>query len=188
LIFIKNFYKPKSCKKLLYYPISDGFEEIEAISVIDILRRAALSVHIASIKDLKITGAHQLVIEANKKFNLQDALKYDAIVIPGGSVCAESLSNHEELNLLIKHFIEQKKLIAAICASPALVLGKNNFLENINATCYPSLKNYIKNFLDKPVVAFENFITAQGPASAIDFSLKIVEYLAGFDTSKKNCL
>ena len=172
-------------QKTIILPISDGFEEIEAISIIDILRRAAFGVHIASIKDLKVTGAHQLVIQADEKFSLQNASKYDAIVIPGGSLCAESLSNHEELKLSIKQFIEQQKLIAAICASPALVLGKNNFLENINATCYPSLKNYIKNFLDKPVVSHHNFITAQGPASALDFSLKIVEYLAGFDTSKK---
>lgn len=163
-------------KKVLML-IAHGFEEIEAITVIDVLRRAKIIVDIASINELNLAGAHCLEITADKKFyecSLQD---YDAIVMPGGSSCAESLGKSAEVLSAVKKFNDEKKIIAAICASPAVVLAKNNFLKNIKATCYPSMKDHLPNYIDKKVVHDGNFITSQGPGTAFDFAFYLTSVL-----------
>lgn len=172
--------------KKIILPLANGFEEIEAVTIIDLLRRANIEVIISTTDELLVCGAHNIELKANillKDIEVNNS--YDALIIPGGLNCAQSLANNKLLFEMLKIFCAKNKLIAAICASSALVLGKNGFLDSIKATAYPSFKNYISNFIDEGVVVDKNFITAQGPSMAIAFSLKIIKNLSGEALSKK---
>lgn len=171
--------------------IADGFEEIEAITCIDVLRRAKINVDIASIEQSYVVGAHGLTIKADKLFSDCNLDNYACIVMPGGYGCAESLGKSSPIFNAIKKYCKENKIVAAICASPALVLAKNNFLENIKATCYPSMKSNLSNFIDQKVVHDKNFITSQGPATALDFALYLVKIITNEQTKndiKENLL
>ena len=164
--------------------LSDGFEEMEAITTIDILRRAGIKIEILGLKNSTITGAHGIPLLVDDVFDYYSALDFDSIIFAGGMKNAINLSEDENVLMLIKHYDENKKLIAGICASPALVLSKAGVLENKNVTCYPSeelisnLKN--SNYIDKCVVVCDNIITSQSPYTAMAFALAIVKYL-GYD-------
>lgn len=167
--------------------LAEGFEEIEAVTCIDILRRAGIKVTITSIADLIVEGSHQLKIKADKKIS-EIRSDYDAVILPGGMPGAENLANSNQVTTLLKQLNNQKKIIAAICAAPALVLSPLGILENKNATCYPGMeKNFSKTttYQNQQVVIDENIITSQGPATALQFSLKIIEQLLGEKTANK---
>lgn len=159
-------------------PISNGFEEIEAISIIDICRRANIEVIIASVENIKTIGAHNIKIEADCKIEDVKADDFDMIVLPGGLPNAFTLAEDINVQNLLKEFKEKRKKIAAICAAP-YALHKADVL-NKNFTCYPSFEEKIK--LDgyqqnDAVVIDENIITSRGPATAMSFALEIVKIL-----------
>ena len=163
-------------------PISNGFEEIEAISIIDICRRANIEVIIASVENIKTIGAHNIKIEADCKIEDVKADDFDMIVLPGGLPNAFTLAEDENVQRLLKEFEEKNKKIGAICAAP-YALHKAGVL-NQNYTCYPSFEKKIKDDGyqdDKNVVTDNNVITSRGPATAIDFALEIVKTLKGND-------
>lgn len=172
-------------KQTVLVPIADGIEEIETICIIDVLRRGNLSVRVSSIEERQITGAWGIKLVADSVF-LDEAIEdYDAIILPGGSKGAQCFSEYTPLINALKNFIKEKKLIGAICASPSVVFAKHGFLDNTNATCYPSLKGNIKKYQESKVVYDNNIITSQGPGTAIDFALKILDILANKDISLK---
>ena len=161
--------------------LADGFEEMEAICTIDILRRAGVRVDIIGLNDTTITGSHDITLIADEKFDYYGVLDYDGIVFAGGMKNAMTLSeNHDVLNL-INHYNELGKLIAGICATPAIVFSKTNILDGKNATCYPDeeliskLKN--ANYVDKCAVVCDNIITSQSPYTAMAFGISITSYL-----------
>lgn len=164
--------------------ISDGFEEIEAITTIDILRRAGVKVEILGLDNATVTGSHGIPILVDDIFDYYSALDFDGIVFAGGMNNAINLSNDPNVIGLIKHYNENKKLIAGICASPAVVFAKTGILDNKNATCYPSkeLISNLKNlkYVDKCVVVCDNIITSQSPYTSMAFALAIAKYL-GYD-------
>jgi 4-methyl-5(b-hydroxyethyl)-thiazole monophosphate biosynthesis len=167
--------------------LAEGFEEIEAITCIDILRRAGLTTIVAGITGLTVKGAQGLEIKANQKLN-QSSFDYDACILPGGMPGADNLAASEKATGLIKKMENEKKIIAAICASPAIVLAPLGILNNKTATCYPGLESNFSNstiYKNQEVVSHENIITGQGPASALKFALKITEHLAGKKISGK---
>ncbi len=159
-------------------PISNGFEEIEAISIIDVCRRANIKVTIAGVESLEITGAHGIKIISDEKIENISSDDFDMIVLPGGLPNAFTLAENEKVQSLLKEFKEKKKKIGAICAAP-YALHKAGVL-NQNYTCYPSFEKKIKDD-DKNVVTDNNVITSRGPATAIDFALEIVKTLKGND-------
>lgn len=166
-------------KPKVLVPVADGIEEIEAVSIIDILRRANIEVFVSSIGQKGISCANLTKLHADSLFGDNNNQDYDAIVLPGGTLGAQNFSEHEPLVKVLKDFKQKNKIIGAICASPALVLAKHGIIENQKATTYPALKEQIKNYQDAPVVKDGQLITGQGPAFAFDFAFCLVEALQG---------
>ncbi len=168
-------------KKVLV-PITDGIEELEAVSIIDVLRRAGAEVTVASADSLQITASRGVKLLADKLISDCTGQTYDLIALPGGMPGAEHLRDCPQLISMLKAQKNAGRLYAAICASPAVVFQHHDLLDNCNATCYPSLAEKLNNVKDSPVVVDGNCITSQGPGTALAFSLKLVELL--FDRQK----
>ena len=167
--------------------LADGFEEIEAISIIDILRRAGVEVTIVSITTYYVAkGAHNVKVDTDDIFENINFLSYDMLVLPGGMPGAENLNNHEGVREQLKAFATEGKEIAAICAAP-MVLGDLGLLEGKNATCYPSFEPTLKgaNVSSDAVVVDGNITTGKGPGYAFEFALTLVEKLVGADVRKQ---
>ena len=164
-------------KKKFAVHLADGFEEIEAISIIDVLRRADMDVVVVSVTNkTEITGTHQIKIIADVLF---EEVNYDEvymIVLPGGMPGAANLDAHAGLKHQIGKFVDGNKQLAAICAAP-LVFGNLGILEGKQAVCYPGYEEYLSGaeVLKIPVIESGNIITGRGPGVAIQFALKIVE-------------
>jgi 4-methyl-5(b-hydroxyethyl)-thiazole monophosphate biosynthesis len=157
--------------------LANGFEEIEAISIIDVLRRADLDVVVVSVTGkLEVNGAHQISVLADKLFENVDYSDIYIIVLPGGMPGSSNLDAHEGLKTQIMTFANEKKQLAAICAAP-LVFGNLGLLDGKKAVCYPGFERYLKGaeIQNTAVVDFENIVTGKGPGVAIQFALKIVE-------------
>ena len=164
-------------------PISNGFEEIEAISVIDICRRANIEVKIAAVEELLTVGAHNIKIQADCKIEDINSDDFDMIVLPGGLPNAFTLAENNKVQSLLKEFKEKKKKIAAICAAP-YALHKADVL-NENFTCYPSFEEKIRlnGYHNNDSIVIDNdVITSRGPATAMVFALEIVNILCGEET------
>ena len=173
----------------LIVPLAEGFEEIEAIAVIDVLRRANIKVDVVGIEDEIVAGRNGVKILCDKIITDVKPEDYDGIVLPGGNPGYKNLENNQNVINFIKTFNNRGKLIAAIYTSPT-ILEKIGILEGKKATCYPSMKDKIKNFVDEKVVVDKNVITSQGPGTAIDFALEIVRFVNpnAYDQLKKDLL
>lgn len=170
-------------------PVANGSEDIETITIIDVLRRGGAEVIVASVHE-------QTQIRASKGTNivadvlLTDVadLMFDAIVLPGGMPGAEHLRDSKLLiDMLEKHDI-QDALLAAICASPAVVFGSHGFVMDKQATCYPGFEGDLKGaeyIADQPVVMDDNVITGQGPAMAMAFALAVLANLEGIEKTQE---
>lgn len=167
-------------------PISNGFEEIEAISIIDVCRRANIEVTIAAVEDLTTIGAHNIKIQADCKIEDISSDNFDMIVLPGGLPGATNLAADIRVQSLLQDFDKANKHIAAICAAP-LALKSAGVLKN-HYTCYPSFENQIKHQgynANINVVCDANITTSKGPSTAIEFTLKLVEILCGEEMAQK---
>ncbi len=168
-------------KKVLI-AIAEGFEEMEAIISIDMLHRGGLDVTTASVTDSNIIeGSRKIKIQTNILLGNFKELP-DAIVLPGGMPGAENLAKSEKVKELLKNMNNQNKLIAAICASPAIVLAPIGLLDDKKATCYPGFqKNFTLSttYTNENVVISKNIITSKGPGTAFYFALEIIKYLVG---------
>lgn len=166
---------------MIFVHLAEGFEETEAITTLDILRRAGLDARFVSVRGSKaVKGCHDITVEADLMFEEADYDACDMIVLPGGLTGAYNLRDHKELGKQILNFAEQGKGLAAICAAP-LVLGNLGILQGKKATVYPGMEQELKGAesLDFPVVRDVNIITSQGPATAMKFALAIVKYFRG---------
>jgi len=159
--------------------LANGFEEIEAVATIDILRRAKITVVIASVDGEFVTGANGVTIKTDCSIKTIDELDFDAIILPGGYKGTMRLCEDIASQTIIKNFNSKDKIIAAICAAP-LALDKAKVLK-AEYTCYPGVEDGIKSsmFVGKAVVESGNVITSRGPGTAICFGLYLVEKLAG---------
>lgn len=165
-------------------PISNGFEEIETITIIDVCRRANIEVTIAAVENLQTIGAHNVKIQADCKIEEINSNDFDMIVLPGGLPNAFTLADNQKVQSLLKEFKENDKNIGAICAAP-YALHKAGVL-NENFTCYPSFEQKIKldGYHENDAVVIDNkIITSRGPATAMIFALEIVTILCGEEIS-----
>lgn len=165
-------------------PFAEGFEEIEALTIVDVLRRAGIEVDMVGVPGMIIRGANGVKVYMDKRIAEVNPNEYDGIVLPGGNPGYQNLSRSLKILEIIKQFASEKKLIGAICASP-IVLKKAGVLENKKATIYPGMEKEIPYPRGDRVVIDDNIITSQGPGTAIEFALKIVEYLAGKEKAYK---
>lgn len=168
--------------------LADGFEEIEAMSVIDILRRADMPVKTVSITSaLQVTGAHGVTVTADVLFDNTLFANAEWLILPGGMPGATNLYEFAPLQGLLESQKKSKKgRIAAICAAPAVVLGQLGLLKGEEATCYPGFEEMLGcKYIDNKVVVSGKFITGNGPGNAINWALKIVEETLGNETMMK---
>lgn len=164
--------------------LADGFEEMEAITVVDIMRRSGIDIKTISIADtIEVRGAHSIKVIADGLFEKANHMDADMIVLPGGMPGTLNLETHLGLRDILLDFSAKNKYIAAICAAPS-ILGKMGLLADREATCYPSFERHLKKAitLDDAVVQHGNIITSRGPGTAIDFALKLVEVLVDYET------
>lgn len=157
--------------------LAEGFEEIEALTVVDVMRRAGMDLKTVSITDdYKVLGAHGIPVLADMLMSEADLSDAEWLITPGGMPGSTHLSNCETLNRALKTHYSKGGKVAAICAAPAVVLYPLGILDGKEATCYPGFeKECCKAIMrDTPVVALDNIITANGPATALRFALAIV--------------
>jgi 4-methyl-5(b-hydroxyethyl)-thiazole monophosphate biosynthesis len=171
--------------------LAEGFEEIEAVTCIDVLRRAGVQVTVAAANThttlTAIRGSRGICVMPET--HLVDAgEEFDALVLPGGMPGAANLAATAHVNTLIASMARRNKIIAAICASPAVVLAPLGILEGKSATCYPGMENEFAastRFLADPVVVDGTLITSRAPGTAIRFALTVAEKLVGAETARK---
>nr|WP_298135968.1 DJ-1 family glyoxalase III [uncultured Pseudomonas sp.] len=162
--------------------LADGVEDIECVTLIDVLRRAEVEVVVASIEGRRmITCARGTRLTADTMLVDVLAQDFDLIVLPGGMPGAERLAEHEPLAEKVREQAKAGKLFAAICAAPALALQQYGVLKQRRMTCYPAFSDRLSGctFVDQAVVVDGNCITSQGPGTAMEFALTLVEQLQG---------
>ncbi|MCL1930223.1 MAG: DJ-1/PfpI family protein [Treponema sp.] len=174
-------------KKSAIVILADGFEEVEAVTPIDYLRRAGIEVTVASVGgNLLVKGARGIVIDADVTlYDLVDQQEtvaaYDAVIIPGGMPGAANIAASPEASALIREMAAAGKRICAICASPAVVLAPLGILAGKKFTCYPDMEERVQggHWSDKHVVMDGNIITSRAAGTAGEFSIAIISQLLG---------
>lgn len=168
-------------------PLADGFEELEAVSVIDVLRRGGVKVTTAAVgESLYVVGANSMTVKADKFFADAEGETYDVIVLPGGGPGTERLKASEQVLERLRRQREERRLLAAICAAPTVLVEAGVLDENIHVTCYPTCQME----LDRPwspasVVADGGIITSQAPGTALLFALVVLQHLCGDTVAHK---
>lgn len=170
---------------MVYVFLANGFEEIEALATVDVLRRAGLNVTTVGIESTQIVGAHDITVTADLAdcdVNLADAT---AVVLPGGMPGTLNLEHSDTVQRAIDFACENNLILAAICAAPS-ILGHRGLLEGKCAVCYPGFESELKGAVltEQSVVRDGNIITAKGAGVAIDFGLEIVKTLVSAETAK----
>lgn len=169
-------------KTLLF--LVDGFEEIEALGAIDILRRGGVEVSSVSVTGKKeVMGSHKIPVIADMLFEEADFSNVEMLVLPGGTI---ALNEHEPLKAKVKEFAGAGKKVAAICAAP-MVLGGLGILKGKRATVYPGYEQYLDGaiIVPEPVIIEDNIITGRGPGLTFKFALTLVEILKGKEVADK---
>lgn len=163
-----------------------GFEEVEALTVVDLLRRAKIEVDMISVTGIKeVKGAHGITVKMDKIFDKADD-DVDMLILPGGMPGTTNLAAHLGLETMIKTYNNRGKYIAAICAAPT-IFGKMGLLKGKLATCYPGMEDGLVDAYVQydSVVIDENIITSRGLGTAIDFGLAIIKTLIDQETADK---
>lgn len=172
---------------MIYAFLAQGFEEIEAITVIDVLRRAELEVITVGVGDNLIRGSHGIIVAADTQDNLIELNeKVDMIFLPGGMPGTLNLEKSAAVQSAIEYCLENDKYVAAICAAPS-ILGHRGDLKGKKACCYPGFEGELDgaDVSDAPVVEDGKIITSRGPATAMSLALKLVSVLTSDSRSKQ---
>ena len=167
--------------KTIYVFLAEGFEEIEALTPIDVLRRAGMNVETVSVmNEREVIGAHGVPVVADILFEEVNESDAEMLVFPGGMPGASNLDEHEGLNDLIHLFASEGRALAAICAAP-MILGKRGLLDGRRATCYPGFESFLEgaDYTGALVESDANIITGKGPGAAMDFAFAIVAKYCG---------
>lgn len=172
--------------KTVLIPVANGSESLETVAIANILRRAGLSVTLASIESgLAIDATLGIRLTADRLFKDLKGERFEMIVLPGGSKGAEALSACDGLISMLRQQRNEGRWYAAICAAPAVVLAPHGLLEGQRATCYPAFNQKLSDYVNEPVVVDGHCVTSAGPGTAIAFALQLVELLAGAGKSEQ---
>ena len=166
---------------------ADGFEEIEGLTVVDLLRRAGAEVLMVSVGEgLTVRGSHDIELKADVLFEEAEYGDADILVLPGGMPGTLNLRNHEKLCALLKEFAAKDKKIAAICAAP-MILGELGILKGKRATCYPGFEEKLfgAEVCTERVVRDGNLTTSRGLGTAISFALELISQLYGEEKAEE---
>lgn len=165
-------------------PLAKGFEEIEAVALIDVLRRAGIDVLVAGVGAAKVSGAHNIEISTQCLVSEVQSDDLEMILLPGGWDGTKILAEDEDVQRLLREMDAKKKLIGAICAAP-YALNKAGVLKH-NYTCYPGVEKEIREegYTEDKIVTDDNVMTSRGPGTAICFALAIVERVQGRESAQ----
>lgn len=159
---------------------ADGFEEIEGVSIVDVLRRGGVEAHVVGLDKLPITGTHGVKFVCDMTLYDLEEDEYDMLVLPGGQPGVSNIEGNLKMREIIKRFDKKGKFVAAICAAP-IALDAAEIVRG-EFTCYPSCEKAVRGgsyVSDKNVVQSGNIITSKGPATAMEFALELVKILNG---------
>lgn len=171
--------------KTAYILLAPGFEEIEALSPLDLLRRAGLAVQTLGLDSLEVEGSHQLTVMADLRMGQEKGLA-DVLIIPGGPGSQAIAQNPQAMDLIKAHH-QAGKLVAAICAAPAAVLAPLGLLEGHRFTCFPGWETGLDQgeFAGGSCVVDGQLITARGVGAAAEFGLEIIKHLLGPEKARE---
>jgi len=174
-------------EKKVLVPVAQGTEEMEAITIIDVLRRAGANVIVASVDKIDIKASNGIEFKANILIKDCMAEQFDLIVLPGGIPGAQNLRDSKDLTILLKKQAEQQRYYGAICASPAVVLHHLGLVTPGQVTCHPGFADQIDNgnIVESKVVVDGNCITSRGAGTACDFALTLVGILYSEEKKKQ---
>lgn len=167
--------------------LAPGYEEVEMLTVVDMLRRAEIDIDMVSItKELEVTGSHNITIKADTVFEEADLTNAQALILPGGIPGTPNLKAYEPLCEALKAFDQEKKVVAAVCAAPT-VLSSLGILKGRKATSYPSFEGKLdcEEYLKEPCVVDGNVITSRGMGTCIEFAGAIIAALKDEETAGK---
>ena len=166
--------------------LAEGFEEIEAVTPADILRRAGVAVELVGLEGMEVRGAHGIVFKTDRLLGEEEEV--DAVILPGGLPGAENLAASEKLAQVLRRQVKAGKLVAAICASPGLVLGWHGIMDGRRGTCYPGFEGHFgtgAEYVEEPVVLDDKVMTSRGPGTAFAFGLALARELAGAEAAER---
>lgn len=171
---------------MVYIFLADGFEEIEAITPIDILRRSGVDIVTVGVTGKTVNGAHGIPFVCDITINETKEDGIDAVILPGGMPGTKNLENNDAVINLVKNAVRDNRLVCAICAAPS-ILGHLNILNGKAATCYPGFEKELSGakIINNAAVSDGNIITACGPGAAKEFSFAILSALMGEKISKE---
>jgi 4-methyl-5(b-hydroxyethyl)-thiazole monophosphate biosynthesis len=166
--------------------LAEGFEEVEAVAIIDVLRRAEIEVTSAGLHEGPVTSARKIIVLPDTVIDKIRTEDFDMVVLPGGQPGADNLNNDARVRTLLSEFHKKGKLTGAICAAP-YVLANAGILEGKHATSYPTYKDKLGNVMyeEKTVVEDGNVMTSRGPGTALCFGLSIVAKLVGKEKAQQ---
>lgn len=170
---------------MVYVLLAEGFEEIEALTPVDLLRRAGVETELVSVSgNADVCGAHGIVVKTAARISEVVEKPADAVILPGGMPGAEHLEQSREVRQMLEAASARGSLLCAICAAPK-VLGRFGFLKGKKAVCYPGFEEQLTGaeLTDLPVVRDGSVITSKGMGTAVDFGLEIVKALCGAETA-----
>ena len=166
--------------------LADGFEEVEAMAVVDVLRRAEIDVVIAALHEGPVTSARKVKVVPDTVIDKVKAEDFDMVVLPGGQPGADNLNADSRVRELLRTFSQMGKLTGAICAAP-IVLESAGILQGKHATSYPTYKDRLSNVIyeEKTVVEDGNVLTSRGPGTALNFGFAIVARLLNKEKAQR---
>lgn len=167
-------------------PLAGGFEEIEAVTIVDVLRRAEVDVTVAGLEPGPLTGARGIQVVPDVAWADVEPLDFDVLVLPGGLGGTLAMMEDERLLAGVRGFRERKRLVAAICAAP-MVLAKAGVVDGVPVTSHPSVRERLgaADVRAAPrVLRADGILTSQGPGTALEFALALVEELRGADVRR----
>ena len=171
---------------MVYLFLADGFEEIEALTSVDVLRRASIDVKTVGVTGITVTGAHIISVLSDISIDDVDEALIEAVILPGGLLGTQNLGENNRVKALIEYTYNSGKKVCAICAAPS-ILGKMGILKGIKATCYPGFEKYFDGaqYTASDVEVCENIITSNGMGSSFKFAFEITSALKGREASDK---
>jgi len=164
-------------------PLAEGFEELEAVTIIDVLRRGGVEVTTAALAASPVTGSHAIQVAADTLLDAVEASMFDAVVLPGGPA-AKRLRDDERVQKLVQNAARSGKLVAALCAAP-IALEAAGVLTGKRATVYPGNELPSAQVVEERVVVDGNIVTSRGPGTALEFSLALVEKLVSVEKANQ---
>ncbi|TGK00573.1 DJ-1/PfpI family protein [Leptospira semungkisensis] len=166
-------------------PFANGMEEMEAVIIVDVLRRAGIEVVSASLEEGTVTASRGAKLVADKVLSQINASEFDMILLPGGNMGTKNLKADERVSSILKEFKKEHRWIGAICAAPGVLLDHSILEKDQKFTAFPGSVPQEKNYTGERLVLSDKILTSIGPGSAFEFSLKVVELLVGTEKRKE---